>query len=233
MEARRGEASHAVDNLIRIEAQARFQQQSLAHRPAILHIPPCLHVIARERRRIGKADAAGECAVVSFNQIRMPHVFLVIVDAVNIHTQFELVFSRRVPGRQKQVADDLRAPALAVIAEVVIAACSVGCDDIGLGAHGPRVAVKAAGGHARLQQYAVLEKMLILGGEHVGIRGVPLRGGNRVKRVQSHAGREEGIHQKTYRQIVILRQVHLHFGKVARAPNAGSVGVGGQFGINS
>ena len=39
--------------------------------------------------------------------------------------------------------------------------------------------------HARLQQDATLEKVLVSGGEHKGIRGVPLRGGDRVKWVQS------------------------------------------------
>ena len=87
---------------------------------------------------------------------------------------------------------------------------------------GTDAGVKAAGGHARLQQHAVLEKVLILGGEHIGIRGVPLRGGNRVERVQPRMRGKEGIHQETYGKIVILRQVHLHFGKVAGAPYAGN-----------
>ncbi len=50
--------------------------------------------------------------------------------------------------------------------------------------------------------------------------------------IQSRMRGEEGIHQETHRKIVILRQVHLHFGKVAPAPYAVTVGAGGQFGIN-
>ena len=216
-----------MDNVIGVEAQARLQQPPLVYRPAILHVAARFHVVARKRRGVGKADAAREGAVGAFHQVRLPAEILMIVEAIDIHAQFELVLSRRVPGRQKQVADALGAPALAMTGEVVIAAGSVGCDDVGLGAHGHRAAVKAAGGHARLQQHAVMEKMLILGGEHKGIRGVALRGGNRVERVQPGMRGEEGIHQKTYRQVVILRQVNLHFGKVAAAPNAVAVGAAG------